>query len=87
VERLVVVEEAFAGRGTDVVVSPRITIHDPSVPKSFPVRLRLPDGTEQTATAALDVAHIRGPNGAYALVRILGVRLEDVPAGTEVWRG
>jgi hypothetical protein len=83
---LVVVEEAFAARGAGVVVSPRITVHDTAPAKPFPVRLRLPDGRETTATATLDVAHIRGPNGAFALVRILGVTLEDVPAGTEVWR-
>lgn len=82
---LVVVGEVHVARGGGVVVSPRITVHD--APRgSFPVQLRLPDGTRRPAIAALDVAHIRGPNGAYALVRILGLGVEDVPAGTEVWR-
>jgi hypothetical protein len=80
-----VVEDVHAARGGGVVVSPRITVHD-AARGSFPVELRLPDGTRRAATATLDVAHIRGPNGAFALVRILGVGLEDVPPGTEVWR-
>jgi hypothetical protein len=83
--RLVVVEEAFVARGSDVHVAPRITVHD--APRgTFPVRLRLPDGTERLVTAALDVAHIRGPHGAFAMIRILGLAPGDVPAGTEIWR-
>jgi hypothetical protein len=83
--RLVVVEEAFVARGADVHVAPRITVHD--APRgTFPVRLRLPDGTERPATAALDVAHIRGPHGAFAMVRLVGLTPGDVPAGTEIWR-
>ena len=85
VTSLVVVEEAFAARGGGVVVHPRITVHDTSR-APFPVQLRHPDGSRRTATATLDVAHIRGPNGAYALVRILGVGVQDVPPGTEIWR-
>ena len=82
---LVVVEEVFAARGAGVVVSPRITVHA-AAGGAFPVRLRLPDGTERAATATLDVAHIRGPNGAFAMVRLHGVTIDEVPAGTEVWR-
>jgi hypothetical protein len=81
----VVVEEAFAARGHGVLVAPRITVDErPSAP--FAVRLRLPDGRERALTATLDVAHIRGPNGAFAMVRLLGVTPADVPAGTEIWR-
>jgi hypothetical protein len=83
--KLVVVEEAFAARGAGVLVAPRITIGErPSGP--FPVRLRLPDGRERALTATLDVAHIRGPHGAFAMVRLLGVSPGEVPAGTEIWR-
>jgi hypothetical protein len=85
---LVVVAEAFAARGGGVVVEPRVTVHARAGSAPFAVRLRKPDGAEVGATATLDVAHIRGPNGAYALVRILGpVEPADVPRGTEVWRG
>ena len=83
--RLVVVEEAVVARGSDVHVAPRSTVHD--APRgTFPVRLRLPDGTERLATAALDVAHIRGPHGVFAMVRLVGLAPGDVPAGTEIWR-
>jgi hypothetical protein len=83
---LVVVEEAFEVRGGAVQVTPRITIHE-DVPRGpFPVRLRLPDGAERTATAVLDVAHIRGPHGAFAMVRLLGLEAGDVPKGTEIWK-
>jgi hypothetical protein len=82
---LVVVAEVVAARGGGVVVSPRIVIYSAAA-GSFPVRLRLPDGTERRATATLDAAHIRGPNGAFALVRLLDVAQNEVPAGTEVWR-
>jgi hypothetical protein len=82
---LVIVEEAFVTRGSGVLVAPRITVRDEgSAP--FAVRLRLPDGTERTATAELEVAHIRGPNGAFAMVRLQGLTPEQVPKGTEVWR-
>lgn len=83
---LVVVAEAFPARGSAVQVAPRITVLQDAPRAPFPVRLRLPDGTERKATAVLDVAHIRGPHGAFAMVRLLGLQVEDVPAGTEVWR-
>ena len=83
---LLVVEEAFAARGSSVQLAPRITVAQDAPRAPFAVRLRLPDGGERTATATLDVAHIRGPHGAFALVRLLGMQPGDVPAGTEVWR-
>ncbi|HTQ48019.1 MAG TPA: hypothetical protein VMI75_34930 [Polyangiaceae bacterium] len=83
---LLVVEEAFAVRGGSVQLSPRITVAQDAPRAPFPVRLRLPDGTEREAMATLDVAHIRGPHGAFALVRLLHLQPSEVPAGTEVWR-
>jgi hypothetical protein len=82
---LVVVEDAFVARGSGVLVAPRITLLEAET-TPFPVRLRLPDGTERTATASFDVAHIRGPGGVFAMVRLLGLKPADVPAGTEIWR-
>jgi len=81
---LVVVEEAFVARGSGVLVAPRITIEDPPG-APFPVHLRFPDGTDRRALATFDVAHIRGPHGTFAMVRLLGLTPADVPAGTEVW--
>jgi hypothetical protein len=85
-EVLVVVEEAFAARGSAVQVSPRITVAAGAPRGPFPVVLRLPDGAERAATATLDVAHVRGPHGAYAMVRLLDLTPADVPPGTEIRR-
>jgi hypothetical protein len=82
---LVVVEDAFVARGSGVLVTPRITLLEPQT-APFPVRLRLPDGTEKTAIASFDVAHVRGPGGVFAMVRLLDLSPADVPRGTEVWR-
>jgi hypothetical protein len=82
---LVVVEEAFPARGSAVQLAPRITVQNDAPRAPFPVRLRLPDGRERAAMAALDVAHMRGPHGAFAMVRLLGMTPGEVPPGTEVW--
>ena len=82
--KLVVVEEAFEARGKGVLVSPRIT-WDRADRGPMPVRLVLPGGAERDATASIEVAHVRGPLPPYAMVRLVDLRPEDVPAGTEVW--
>jgi hypothetical protein len=84
VERLVVVEEAFVARGPGVLVAPRITLTRPAA-GTLPVRLHLPNGTDRSATASFDVAHIRGPLAPFAMVRLLDCAVDDVPAGTEIW--
>jgi len=84
VERLLVVEEAFADGSRGVTLAPRITVHR-DYPGSFLVRLRPPGGPEREAKGSLQVAHIRGPSGAFAIVRISGLSVADVPPGTEVW--
>lgn len=73
-------------RGGSVQLAPRITVAQDAPRAPFGVRLRLPDGSERRAMATLDVAHIRGPHGAFALVRLLHLEPSDVPAGTEIWR-
>ncbi len=85
-EPLVVVKETFPARGSAVHVAPRIITTGPSPRAAFPVRLVLPDGTEKRAKALLDVAHIQGPGGAFAMVRLLDLSPSDVPEGTEIWR-
>ncbi len=82
--RLLVVEEAFASR-RDTLVMPRIE-HAPGAPVAFPVRLRLPDGTERAAQVTLDVAHVRGDRPPFAMVRFPATAPETIPAGTEIWR-
>ena len=82
--RLLVVEDAFAGRGRGVLVTPKVTVEKPT-PGTFSVRLRLPDGRERVAAASFDVAHIRGALPPFAMLRLAELTPEDVPAGTEVW--
>ena len=82
--KLLIVEEAFAGGGRGVTLLPRITV-DEAPPSTFRVRLRFPDGTEREATASMQVAHIRGPHGAFAMVKLGDVSEAEVPVGTEVW--
>ncbi len=83
-ERLLVVEDCFAAPGGKVLVAPRLE-SAPRVRAAFPVRLKLPSGEERHATGALDFAHIQGPLPSFAMLRLTGVRAEDVPKGTEVW--
>ncbi len=81
---LLVVDDAFAARGRDVTVSPRITVENPTR-APFPVRLRLPTGEERTATAVFEIAHIQGPLPPYAMVRLQATTVDAVPVGTEIW--
>ena len=83
-ERIVVVEESFIAKGREILVTPKITLTRPAMGKRA-VQLRLPDGSERTATASFDVAHVRGPQAPFAMVRIHDVAPADVPAGTEIW--
>ncbi|MCA9590401.1 MAG: hypothetical protein KC657_34095 [Myxococcales bacterium] len=82
---LLVVEDAFVGRGAGVLLMPRITAADAPAAATFAVRLRAPDGSERQVSAALEVAHMRGPLPPYAMVRLPTLSVDDVPPGTEVW--
>ena len=83
-KKLLVVEDAFTARGPGVLVTPRVVAED-GVPASLEVRLRAPDGAERVAKATFDVAHVRGPLAPFAMLRLHGVSVADVPAGTEIW--
>lgn len=72
-------------RGKGVLLLPRFTTTDPAR-GSFPVRLVRPDRSERTATATIEVAHMRGPLAPFAMYRLVDVTPDDVPAGTEVWK-
>jgi len=82
--RLLVVEEAFVARGRGVLLMPRFTAATPRE-GTFDVRLRLPDGTERTTKASMEVAHMRGKLAPFAMYRLPELAPEDVPAGTELW--
>ena len=83
-ERLLVVEECFLAAAGKVMVTPRLKVAR-ATREPFAVRLRLPSGEERAATAALDFAHIQGPLPPFAMMRLIGVTPDDVPAGTEIW--
>jgi len=83
-EPLVVVEEAFRARGAGIVLAPRFVAKGLGR-GPFDVRLRLPDASERIVSATLDLAHISGPNGAFAMIRLHGIEPEAVPPGTEVF--
>lgn len=82
---LVVVEEAFAAGPHDLVLHPRIVVQAASS-QPFAVELRTPEGTRLSATARLDLAHLRNAQGTFALVRLLNRDVHAAPPGTEVWR-
>ena len=78
------VHEAFAARGRGALLSPRITVKEPAR-GPLAVRLRYPDGSERVTTAVFEVAHIRGPDGVFAMIRLTDIAPGDVAVGTEVW--
>ena len=80
---LVIVEECFAA-GSKVMVMPRLKLEQ-ATREPFAIKLRLPNGTERDGTAVLDFAHISGPLPPFAMVRLIGLTPDDVPAGTEIW--
>jgi len=82
---LLTVTDAFIANGKGVLVMPRVTVDAP-IRGEFQLRMKLPDGTERTVTATMDVAHIQGKGGTYAMYRLHGVKPEEVPAGTELRR-
>lgn len=81
---LLVVEDAFTGRGPGVLVMPRVTA-DVADAAGFAARLALPGGASRDVRAKLDVAHMKGGLPPYALVRLLDVTLDDVPRGSELF--
>lgn len=83
---LLVVDEAFVSRGPGVLVMPRFTVTGEPEKAPFEVTLKRPDGTSRTAQAQLEVAHMRGPAGVFAMVRLRDATVEDAPPGTEIWR-
>ena len=81
--RLLVVEDAFASR-KDALVLPRFELV-PGMATALAVQLRLPDGTERTVNATVDVAHVRGDRPPFAMLRFPDTAPESIPVGTEIW--
>ncbi len=80
---LVVVEEAFAGRGKGVLVRPRLSLANPPR-QPFRVVVRTPDKQERETSAVLEIAHVTGSLPPFAMLRLPELAPEDVPAGSEV---
>lgn len=83
-DHLLTVEDAFVAQGKGVLVMPRFTTQAP-IRGAFEVELRLPDGSRTIVQASMDVAHLRGAQGSFAMYRLLGITPEEVPVGTEIW--
>lgn len=85
-DKLLVVEDAFVARGAGVLVMPRFTFEGARA-ATAPMKVRLvrPDGSSIEATATVDVAHMRGALPPWAMYRLHGVSVAEVPAGTEIW--
>lgn len=79
---LVVVQDAFVTRGSGVLVEPKITFDGTT--GEFPIVLKLPNGEERNATGVFETSHIRGGHAPFAMLRVLAVKPEDVPAGTVI---
>ncbi len=83
-ERLLIVEDVFVARAGGVHVRPKVTLS--RAERSFAVTLRTPDGRERSATASLDVMHVRGPLPPFGMLRLHGLAPDEVPVGTEILR-
>ena len=83
-DKLLTVEDAFVANGSGVLVLPRFTTCAP-VRGRFAVELRFPNGERRTVSASMDVAHLRGAAGAFAMYRLHDLTSDDVPIGTELW--
>jgi hypothetical protein len=83
-ERLLVVADAFAARAGGVHVLPKITLARASR-APFAISLRTPDGAERSATASLELMHVRGPLPPFGMLRLHDLAASDVPLGSEIW--
>jgi hypothetical protein len=80
---LLVVQDVAIARGGGVLLYP--VIDAPTASRTpFGVRLELPDGSAQETRAVFELPHVRGPNGARGLVRLLELTVDGVPIGTRV---
>lgn len=83
-QRLLVVQDAFAARAGGVHVLPKITLAR-ATRAPFAITLRTPDGAERPATASLEVMHVRGPLPPFGMLRLHDLAASDVPLGSEIW--
>ncbi len=83
-ERLLVVEDAFAARAGGVHVLPKLTLARADR-APFELTLRTPDGAARVVTATLDVMHVRGPLPPLGMLRLHGLAPTEVPPKSELW--
>jgi hypothetical protein len=83
-ERLIIVEDASPARGGGALLLPKLILPVESR-RAIDVEVRSPDGVVRAAKAVFEVPHVRGDLAPFAALRLLDVRADDVPVGTEVW--
>ena len=85
-KKLLTVEDVFdiSGRGLIIVPGPLQSEYDG--PRQFEVNLKLPGGTERSATLTLEHMFQSPPPKEHRWVCVLrGLTKCDAPIGTEVW--
>jgi hypothetical protein len=81
---MLVVQDVAVARGGGLLLYP--VIDAPTASRApFAVWLELPDGRGQAASAVFELPHVRGPNGARGLIRLLDLTVDGVPIGTRVF--
>ena len=82
--RILVVEDAFTTGPGGVFVLPKLTA-DTAPASPADLELRTPSGTARTVKVEVVTSHVRGPLPPYAMLRIGGVSVDEVPVGSELW--
>ena len=84
--RLLTVEDTFAVTGRGVIVAPMPGLQEIRGPGDVEVELRLPDGTQRTASMSIAVEHFHpAPAVRRWTCTFKALAKEDIPIGTEIW--
>ncbi|HEX8210144.1 MAG TPA: hypothetical protein VF584_08145 [Longimicrobium sp.] len=86
-EKLLTVEESFEVAGRGLIVIPVPIVAAVPGPADLDVELRRPDGSRRDAVLSILHAFGQPPTPEPRRVCLFrGLRKEDVPPGTEIWR-
>ena len=82
--RLLVVKDVFAARGGGVEVLPPVG-SERLPPSPFEVTVRAPNRPERRTHVTAIISHMRGPLAPFAMLRLAGMTVDQVPPGSELW--